>query len=124
MCELFQPPEWLRQDNWVEVETTGRRGFFETMLQLVHAKDQTGSHFDNNACDTWMKLLAGQVLVATWSFEDAKEHGMDAGWEVPSALLHDTAHAPAWCLPRLSSLLLTTEHGRSSLEARLRPPQT
>ena len=53
---------------------------------------------------------------------DAKEHGMDAGWEVPSALLHDTAHAPAWCLPRLSSLLLTPEHGRSSLEARLRPP--
>ena len=90
MCELFQPPEWLRQDNWVEVETTGWRGFFETMLQLVHAKGQTGSHFDNNACDTWMKLLAGQVLVATWSFEDAKKHGMDAGWK---------CHLPCFTIP-------------------------
>ena len=74
--KLVEYPEWLQQNNWVRGFDDNRRDrTFDVMLQLVHAHDETGAHFDNNACDTWMKLLAGKVLVATWSLEDARQYG-------------------------------------------------
>ena len=50
---------------------------FEIKLQLVYDMQDTGQHFDNTGCDTWMKILSGKVLVACWSFADARRHGAD-----------------------------------------------
>ena len=66
-------PEWLLDANWLS-DLPGDT--FKIKLQLVFDYQETGSHFDNTGADTWMKLLAGKVLVATWSFADAKLFGM------------------------------------------------
>ena len=62
-------PKVLRDANWVN-------GFkdatYNIKLQLAFDYQDTALHFDNTGCDTWMKLLAGGVLVATWSLADAK----------------------------------------------------
>ena len=68
-------PEWLEGANWVGSGYAGAT--FETKLQLVYDMQDTGQHFDNTGCDTWMKLLSGKVLVACWSFADARMHGAD-----------------------------------------------
>ena len=61
--KLVEYPAWLQQNNWVRGFDDNRHSrTFDVMLQLVHSHDETGAHFDNNACDTWMKLLAGKVL--------------------------------------------------------------
>ena len=71
---LVEYPEWLQRNNWVDKFDDKT---FDVMLQLVHSHAETGAHFDNNACDTWMKLLAGKVLVATWSLKDALQYGTE-----------------------------------------------
>ena len=72
---LLRLPEWLEGANWVGSGYAGAT--FETKLQLVYDMQDTGQHFDNTGCDTWMKLLSGKVLVACWSFADARRHGAD-----------------------------------------------
>ena len=86
-------PAWLTGNNWVHRFDEGRSDkTFDVMLQLVHSHDETGAHFDNNACDTWMKLLAGKVLVATWSLDDALAHGTA---EFCNHTQHDTEYEAA-----------------------------
>ena len=48
---------------------------FESKFQFVFGAQDTPGHKDNNGTDTHMKLLAGKVLVATWSLEDARQYG-------------------------------------------------
>ena len=74
---LLSLPEWLENANWVGSDYAGAT--FEIKLQLVYDMQDTGQHFDNTGCDTWMKILSGKVLVACWSFADARRHGADRG---------------------------------------------
>ena len=73
-------PKWLNDANWLRDYPGGKT--FEVKLQLVLDNQETSQHYDNTGCDTWMKLLAGKVLVATWSFQEAREYGMD-DWDGP-----------------------------------------
>ena len=95
--ELVVYPDWLQRNNWVRGFDDNRRDkTFDVMLQLVHSHDETGAHFDNNACDTWMKLLAGKVLVATWSLDDAREYGAADFCHPQRHTEYDPAKAMDW----------------------------
>ena len=72
LAPLLSLPEWLENANWVGSDYAGAT--FEIKLQLVYDMQDTGQHFDNTGCDTWMKILSGKVLVACWSFADARRH--------------------------------------------------
>ena len=61
--DLVTVPKFFRECNYVG----DKRGAF---IQMVHSQQHTHYHRDNNGTDTWMKLLAGEVLVACWSQED------------------------------------------------------
>ena len=74
--ELLSLPVWLVEANWLCNPRLGLGAQNETKLQLVHDHGWTHAHRDNSACDTWMKLLTGQVLVACWSQAD----GIESGW--------------------------------------------
>ena len=74
-------PDFIDDINWCK-GAPRQHNTFSTKLQLVHDNHQTGWHFDNEGCDTWMKLLQGKVFVATCSFADAKAHGLEE-WDAP-----------------------------------------
>ena len=73
LADMVTLPRWLVDANWV---ASYPGDSYDVMLQLVHSFQSTGSHFDNNGVDTWMKVLAGKVLVATWSLAEAEEYEM------------------------------------------------
>ena len=65
----------LLATNWLD--TSGKDKTYKPKLQLVHAHQWTEYHFDNGGTDTWMKVLAGQVLVACWSMDYGKRFELD-----------------------------------------------
>ena len=66
---LVHPPSAVQCANWVG----GERGAY---IQMVHARQDTTLHRDNNGTDTWMRLLYGKVLVACWSQADGAKFGL------------------------------------------------
>ena len=66
---LVHPPPAVQRANWVG----GERGAY---IQMVHARQDTTLHRDNNGTDTWMRLLFGKVLVACWSQADGEKFGL------------------------------------------------
>lgn len=83
-------PAWLEEANWLSAYTAEGKTFL-TKLQLVWDQQHTPRHYDNTGCDTWMKVLVGIVLVATWSFDDAVKHSMadfsePVDWDVLHAM--------------------------------------
>lgn len=71
---MLQMPTWFEEANWIWERPTSsdpsrpklpneRQAF----LQLVHARQYTEGHVDNNGTDTIIKVLAGLVLTACWS---------------------------------------------------------
>jgi hypothetical protein len=66
---LVHPPPAVQRANWVG----GERGAY---IQMVHARQDTTLHRDNNGTDTWMRLLYGKVLVACWSQADGEKFGL------------------------------------------------
>mmetsp|Transcript_20273 Transcript_20273/g.42830 ORF Transcript_20273/g.42830 Transcript_20273/m.42830 type:complete len:876 (-) Transcript_20273:488-3115(-) len=68
-------PSWLTEANWLS-SLADKDSTFKIKLQLAHAHTDTAPHRDNGGCDTWMRVLAGKVLVACWSHADALRHGV------------------------------------------------
>lgn len=83
--ELLHLPTWLVEANWLGEKLDGAT--FETKLQLVHAHQATPYHRDNGGADTWMKLLAGKVVVACWSQADGIAYGLESE-EMDEAVLN------------------------------------
>ena len=69
LSKMVKVPAFFQECNYVG----DKRGAF---IQMVHSQQHTHYHRDNNGTDTWMKLLAGEVLVACWSQEDGDTHNL------------------------------------------------
>jgi hypothetical protein len=85
IVNVAHSPTWLVEANWLGEKLDGAT--FETKLQLVHAHQSTPYHRDNGGADTWMKLLAGKVVVACWSQADGIAYGLESE-EMDEAVLN------------------------------------
>ena len=80
-ADLVRVPRWLEQANWLTHFGNRHRAgnddkTFRLKFQCVHSHQDTYLHRDNNGVDTHIKLLAGVVLVATWSQHDGDKEGL------------------------------------------------
>ena len=95
------PPPWFADASWLgKLAEKGKREVFKPKLALMQAGALTSQHRDNYGTVTWIKVLAGQQLLLTWSMADGDaadglgddgDHDADFPWaafaELPSARL-------------------------------------
>ena len=102
-------PQWFEDASWLtKLSEKCKREVFRPKLALMQAGALTSQHRDNYGTLTWIRVLGGQQLLATWSMadgDDVADRGL--GDVVSGEGEHDDADFPWDAFVQLPTARLT-----------------